>query len=272
MRISNWVMAACIAVLVVAWGVTGCEAKKPEGAAAPPETGAMKPAEAAPTPAPVPTPAPEMKPVQAPAEKAKEPGKDASAVVKACAKAPVIDGDLSDDCWKSAEIPGVWVDVYTGRAAKPMSKVYVCVDDKFVYVAFLNPETKMKNLVADATDRDGNVWEDDSNELFLDPSAGKKDYYQFIVNTKNVLYDGRGKDGSWNSNAKCAVKKMDDGWSVEIAIPLAEMEAQLPLKGQAWTANFCRNRRTEGDTQAFAWSDTGESFHNPDAFGKLKME
>jgi hypothetical protein len=164
------------------------------------------------------------------------------------------------------------VDVYTGNPAKPQGKIYVCYDDKNLYVAYYNPEPKMKNLVADATDRDGNAWEDDSNEFFVDPTAGKKDYLQFIVNTKNVLYDGKGKDGSWNSNAKTAVKKTDDAWSLEMCIPLADLGVEGSPKGTTWTANFCRNRRTEGDAQALSWSDTGESFHNPDAFGKFKME
>ena len=195
-----------------------------------------------------------------------------TAAVKACAKPPVLDGDLSDECWKDAQIAGAWTNADTGKAPKVQSKVFVCYDDKFLYVAFENPEPRMKNVVADAAERDGSVWEDDSNELFLDPSAGKKDYYQFIVNTRNVVYDGKGKDGTWNSAVKSAVKKSDTGWSVEFAIPLADMEATAPIKGQTWTANFCRNRQTEGEAESTSWADTGPSFHSPDAFGKLKME
>ncbi|KPJ52033.1 MAG: hypothetical protein AMS16_06910, partial [Planctomycetes bacterium DG_58] len=112
----------------------------------------------------------------------------------------------------------------------------------------------------------------DSNELFIDPTAGKKDYYQFIVNTEGVLYDGQGKDGSWDGKAKLAVKKTADGWSVEIAIPLSDLEVTGSPKGQTWTANFCRNRQTEGEAQAHAWADVGESFHNPEAFGKLNFK
>ena len=195
-----------------------------------------------------------------------------TAAVKPCAKAPVIDGDLSDDCWKTAQIPGAWTNVDTAKPPKVQSKVFVCYDDKFLYMAFQNPEPKMKNVVADETERDGSVWQDDSNEIFIDPSAGKKEYFQFIVNTKNVLYDGKGKDGTWNSTAKSAVKKGEDGWTLEIAIPLAEIETTAPLKGQNWTANFCRNRQAEGEPESSSWSDTGPSFHTPDAFGKLKME
>jgi len=127
----------------------------------------------------------------------------------------------------------------------------------------------MNALVAECAERDGSVWTDDSNELFIDPTAGKKDYYQFIVNSKGILLDGRAKDQDYNSKAKVAVKRMTDGWSVEFAIPLADLGVTGSPKGQTWTANFNRNRLTSGEAEAHAWADTGESFHNPEAFGKL---
>ena len=221
------------------------------------------------TPAPTTEPTPQPTPsATAPTTPAK-PGFPNPAVIGKAAAAPAIDGDLSDACWKAAEVKGIWVDVYTGTPAKPQPKAYLCYDDTNVYVGFLNPETKMKDLVCEATERDGAVWTDDSNELFIDPSAGKKDYCQFIVNTKGVIYDGRGRDGDWDSKVTVAVKKTDDGWSLEMAIPLKDLGVVGSPKGQTWTANFCRNRQTEGEAQAHGWADTSESFHNPEAFGKL---
>ncbi|KPJ52034.1 MAG: hypothetical protein AMS16_06915 [Planctomycetes bacterium DG_58] len=196
----------------------------------------------------------------------------APAPVKRCGRPPRIDGSLADPCWNTAELRGLWMDVYTGDASKLDTKAYVCYDDRNLYVAFHNPEPNMAGIVTDAGKRDGTVWEDDSNELFIDPTAGKKDYYQFMVNAKGVLYDGRGKDSSWDGKAKVAVKKMADGWSVEIAIPLSDLGVTASPGGQTWTANFCRNRQAEGEAEAYAWADTGESFHNPEAFGKLKFE
>ena len=47
------------------------------------------------------------------------PGAPAVAVVRKCAAAPTIDGDLGDVCWKRARIAGVWIDPNVGGAAKP---------------------------------------------------------------------------------------------------------------------------------------------------------
>ena len=206
-----------------------------------------------------------------PAKPAK-PGRPDVAPVRACAAAPKIDGKLDDACWKAAGIAGAWIDVYTGLPAKPQPKAFVCYDEKNLYVAFLNPESKMKDLVADTEDRDGSTWTDDSNELFIDPSAGRKDYFQLIVNTKGVLYDGQGRGGDWDGTGTVKVHKGEKMWSVEFSIPLSELGVKGSPKGQTWTANFCRNRQVTGEAEALAWSDTGESFHNPEAFGKLKME
>jgi hypothetical protein len=236
-------MFACILGLIVCLCVAGC------GKPAAPEKGKDATEPAAPL----------------------KPGSPPPAVVKRCVKPPDIDGDLSDACWKDAEIKGAWIDVHTGAPAKLQPRVYACYDDKNLYLALYNPEPKMKNVVANTTARDGHVWTDDSIEIFIEPATGGKDYFQFIVNTNNVLYDGKNKDGEWNSRARTAVKKLEDAWTLEMAIPLADLGVTGLPKG-TWAGNFCRNCHAEGEPQNISWSDTGESFHNPEAFGKLKME
>ena len=243
---SRWRLAAlvCLLGLVMCLGMLGCRSKEE----AEPETAEKVTEPAVPT----------------------KPGAPAPAVVRKCRAAPTIDGDLGDACWKRAKIAGVWIDLNTGEAAKPQPSAYVCYDDTNVYVAIHNPEPEMQNVIAYVTTRDGAVWQDDSNELFLDPSAGKKAYHQLMVNTNGVLSDGRAKDGSWDMRGEVKVKKMKDGWSVEFAIPLSDLGVTGSPKGQTWTANFCRNRL--GAREPHSWADTGPDQHNYAAFGKLKME
>jgi hypothetical protein len=211
-------------------------------------------------------------PTAAPAPEPPKAGSPEPAVVRKCAAGPVIDGDLSDACWKPAEIQGLWIDVLANRQGPQQPKVRLCYDDDNFYVVFDNPEPNMGKLVAYCGDRDGNVWEDDSNEIFLDPTAGKDPYYQFIVNTRGVMYDGRGQAGEWNSRAKAAVRKTEDAWTLEISIPLSDLGVVGSPAGQTWTANFCRNILAGGQSVSEAWADTGSNFHTPEAFGKLKME
>jgi hypothetical protein len=254
------VVVLCLLGLVMAFGVMGCKpAEKPTAGGTQAAPAGKDAAAEAPKPAEP--------------EKPMKPGAPEMATVRKCAAAPAIDGDLSDPCWKNAEVRGIWADVATGKAADPQPKAFICYDDQNLYVAFLNPEPKMDKIVAVVTDRDDAVYSDDSDEVFIDPSAGKHAYYHVIVNAKGVIYDGRGKDAEvFNGNEKVAVKMLDKAWSLEIAIPLKDIGVDYAIKGETWTANFCRNRQTEGAAQPIGWSDTGESFHNPAAFGKLKFE
>ena len=188
------------------------------------------------------------------------------------APAPKIAGDLSDACWEDAEITGDWTNVETGKTVTPKPEVFVYYDETHLYVAFLNPEPDMKSVVAEAGGRDGEVWRDDSNEIFLDPTGKRESYYQLIVNTKGVVLDGKSREWDWDCEAAVAVKMMKDAWSVEVAIPLKDMGVTGSPKGQTWVANFCRNRMTSGEPEYQAWADTGENFHNPEAFKNLTFK
>ena len=239
------IAAACLLGLVVGSGVPGCDSKPRPGETA--------------------GPAVKTKP-----QEPSKPGVPEPAVVKKCAFPPALDGDLSDACWKTAKVAGVWVNVDTGRAAGHPSAAWVSYDVENLYVAFRNDEPDLAGILAEVTERDGNVWQDDSNEVFIDPTAGRKDYYQLIVNTRGALYDGCGRDGDWDSKADVAVKMTGERWSVELAVPLSDLGVVGSPRGQTWTANFCRNRR--GEREVYAWSDTGADVHTPECFGKLRFE
>jgi len=186
--------------------------------------------------------------------------------------APTVDGDLGDEVWKGREITGEWTDVRPPRPVKDKPTVYLTCDAENLYIAFLNPEPDMKHIVASADAHDGNVWQDDSNEIFIDPTGKKESYYQIIVNSKAVVRDARDQDTEWESKAVAKVRKMEAAWSVEIAIPLASLGVEGSPKGQTWAFNFCRNRQVTGETENQTWADTGPSFHNPDAFKKLTLK
>ncbi|MCJ7822761.1 MAG: hypothetical protein MUQ26_06785, partial [Armatimonadetes bacterium] len=59
-------------------------------------------------------------------------------------------------------------------------------------------EPKRQFIRPRALKHDGNVWEDDSVEIFIDPAGDRKSYVQLIVNAAGVTYEGREKDGTWN--------------------------------------------------------------------------
>ena len=108
-------------------------------------------------------------------------------------------------------------------------------DDTYIYVAVqaMLPRPPICNI----TVRDGDVFTDDSMEIWLSNASGK--LYQFIFNTKGVLYDALPLEKigpNWNIKdyrAACTVK--DKLWTLEVALNKAELGG-----GDDWLLNLGR--------------------------------
>ena len=129
-------------------------------------------------------------------------------------------------------------------------------------------------------------------EIFIDADGDGGTYVELQVNPKGVLFDaylprpGQAQT-DWQSGMKARVKvkgtlnkpgDKDQGWQVEIAIPLKSVAGRsgkaipLPLKpGTRWRVNFYRtDRPAKGALKAWAWSPPKRpTFHALDRFGVL---
>ncbi len=213
-----------------------------------------------------------------PEEPAAPPGPFPSAEVLSTDTPPTIDGDLDDPAWKDKRLKGAMLNVYTSKVATVQSRIYVTYDAKYLYVAFDMPEPNVGGMVTRQTDpgahRDGPVWEDDSVEIFVDPLNGQKGpkYYHVVVNSRSVIHDEKVKDSRWDAPVVTAARVGTDRWTVEVAIPLANMGIKGSIKGQTWLANFCRNRQVTGTTEDTSWSDVGEEFHSWERYGHITFK
>ena len=106
---------------------------------------------------------------------------------------------------------------------------------------------------------------DDSIEMFFHPNPRSKDYYQLVVNSRGVRYDGRILDGSWDADWQAAARVGKRAWFVECRIALAS----FPERGSIWRFNVCRELRSTDPIEFHCWSDTRSAFHTPSRFGHL---
>ena len=190
-------------------------------------------------------------PVQPKREVRKEPYPLIYAVVP-----PQIDGRLDDQVWERAEpltrfytykTFGEHVDICTAYMAWDKDNLYLGVDikDKDLYVA--------------DKDDDAELWLADVAELFVKPREGPFDLYEFEFNMWNALWDihyiGWGGGGAArftvSSDTGIIVKSthkgtindwedVDEGWSVEVAIPLKAFARAVPdgpKAGDRWRFN-----------------------------------
>ncbi len=136
--------------------------------------------------------------------------------------APVtVDGRLDDAAWSQAVQMGDFVST-SGKKAPVQSKVMVAYDKQCLYLAFVGDEPNTARLKITATERDGNVFQDDSIEVYIDPANQKgREFIGLFLNAGNVQYDrNRSQAGAWNGKWDSAVSINDgESWVVELAIP-----------------------------------------------------
>ncbi len=149
-------------------------------------------------------------------------------------RAPVIDGKLEQGEWADAALLPIFKVSHgsINHLQVANADVRVKYDADNLYVGFRSNIPPAKAVLHEA---DGNLWEDDAFELHLLSPGG--DAYQFILNANGAIYDSKGGLKSYNTGAVAAAAKDGQGWSVEMAVPLAKLGN--PKTGEVWKGNFC---------------------------------
>lgn len=190
--------------------------------------------------------------------------------------APRIDGTLVDPAWKDAATSDAFK-LGDGSAPRGRTKLYMMKDDKNLYLAVecFDSEETLQSLKATAVthEQDG-IWEDDAVELFIDPNNTRVSYYQIIVNSKSVSWDGfldsPGRpDRQWQPKAEVQARVGKESWIVTLALPYASFDCSpLPASGTEWAFNVSRNRTAANELMY--WSPVfAKSSHTPEKFGRL---
>ena len=189
--------------------------------------------------------------------------------------APVLDGKLDDACWQ--ELPRVTT-FYSFFASSPTpagskTDFQIGYADKGIYLAIRFYEPNMDKLKAAITQRgDGNLWTDDSAEIYFDPAGTAVGFRKFIINslgTQAGLFqlDGANVDSTWNPDGwEVAVSKDAAGWYAELFFPYSVL-GRAPKPGDLWRFALCRFAYT--GKGLFGTSAPGAKFFNPGAFGWL---
>ena len=175
---------------------------------------------------------------------------------------PKIDGTAGDDCWQGAPAIGGFTDVHKQAAARQGTTVRLLYDDSHLYALFECAEAEPDSTIGQIKDDGGEVWRDDSVELFFDINCDRQSYSQFVV---NVLGARHPKSPDWQA----AVGRTQQGWVAEVAIPL-EMLAKAGA-GDVWGFNACRNRpaRPQAPPANSSWAPVDGSYHQPARWGYL---
>jgi hypothetical protein len=205
---------------------------------------------------------------------------------------PRLDGSLLDPVWKAAQRTRPFVETKNGGPAAFEASAKLLWDVRYLYLGI---EVQDALLIANETDHDGHLWEQDCVEVMIDPDGDGRGYFEIQVSPRGVVFDTRydarrvpkpfGRV-DWESKTRVGVSvrgELDDeiadaGYTVEIAIPWQAFSvdggpSSAPAVGEQWRANLYVMDLGPEHQRAAAWSPLGISdFHVPHRFGILVFE
>ena len=196
-------------------------------------------------------------------------------------ESPKMDGLLDDECWKTAHVHSDYYEYHKPnprRVTNTKTDCMIVYDDKGIYTGIRNWEDNISKLRQNCTKNfQGDIWTDDSGEIYFDPEAAGIGYYKFIVNSLGKYdsawrMDSANMDQNWMaSGLSCAAKILDDRWEVEFFVPWSAFHnRQGPKPGDIWTFNHSRFRfGALGWGKGFSTSAPGASGYASNKFGYL---
>lgn len=179
---------------------------------------------------------------------------------------PVIDGDLGDAVWERAERLDRFVQA-TPDEGEPISEpteVRVLYDDDAVYIAARNHDSQPERIVTTVLRRDQAHGDNDAFMVTLDTYHDHRNGFYFETNAEGAKFDaqiigegGSGPGGSagfnpdWDAVWEARSRIVEDGWTVEMAIPFWSLRYEADRTG-AWGVNFRRTIRRKSETAYWA--------------------
>ena len=140
---------------------------------------------------------------------------------------PVIDGVLSDACWKTGEWAGNYTQWVPKEGAKPSkeTQIKILYDDKNIYVAiraFDDPD----KIIRKAGRRD--EFNGDIVGINFDSYHDHRTGFEFNVTSAGqkidlLLSNPTNWDVNWNAVWYAKIGKEDSAWTVEYEIPLSQL-------------------------------------------------
>ncbi len=169
---------------------------------------------------------------------------------------PVIDGKIEAGEWQSAAVIPAFYDIY-GREdkTKPTQCKITRTKDEII-ILFECSDNSIDKLTKDITNRDGHTWENDSVEVFLDPTGTGNSHYQFAVSCSGAQYDAKDWDSNWDTYWEAKTSIGNNVWTAEMRIPLAFLGKDAINSKDTWAANFNQFTSSGSGVELSSYSPT----------------
>jgi len=186
--------------------------------------------------------------------------------------APTIDGQM-DPAYRSAGTVRLVFINGDDRQPKAPTTAYAVCTQTALYVLFRCRVADPKALAWTRRTHDSDVWQDNSVEVFLEPTGtGSGKYYQVVVNPGGTSADLLSRDPkAWNPKLKIATAVGPREWTAEIEIPFDQLGIESGRVNKVWRMNL--TRFTTAPAEDTSWCVLGDySSHVPRRFGYLWVD
>lgn len=182
---------------------------------------------------------------------------------------PLLDGQLDDEAWRKAT-PLALSSPHHEDGDWP-AEAFLAFDDEFLYLA------------AQCRMAPGAEYAGTDQPRPRDPSLAGQDRVEFLLDvdrdycvTYRLTFDHRGWTGescwgdtSWNPTWFVAADSSEETWTVEAAIPLAELSGKIPAGNEVWSLGA---QRIIPDVGFQSWTRPASILGRPEGFGYLVFD
>ena len=183
-----------------------------------------------------------------------------------------MDGDLSDEIWKSAEFRTLDViDPINSHHEMEPTRVGVTKDAKYLYLAIHSP--KRSGIEYDPMrkqrPRDADLSNRDRIRVHLDINRDYVSWWSFTFDDRGWTNDGLNDDLSWDPKYYVATKSDARAWVIEAAIPLDSLAPDEYRASAYWAMGV---ERIVPKSHVERWNSANDRTSNPDLQGILQLE
>ncbi|NQW02680.1 MAG: carbohydrate binding family 9 domain-containing protein [Acidobacteria bacterium] len=163
-------------------------------------------------------------------------------------RAPKIDGTLNDQEWALAPAQGRFIqrEPQFGWESTERTEFRILYDDKKLYLGIWAFDSDPSGIIASELKRDSGLRKGDQIKITLDTFHDHRNAFYFSTNPLGALKDansveeGRTINYDWNAVWENKTTIDEQGWYVEIAIPLSQLRFKGGPGETVWGINLCR--------------------------------
>ena len=156
-----------------------------------------------------------------------------------------IDGVIDEQAWRDTDVAKDFFMVLpadTGKAEQP-SEIRMCYDAKQIYLAAVFYNRPAGPYYVESLRRDFSFGKNDNFLMFIDPFNNQTTGFSFGANAAGAQWDGTMNNGNkvdlnWDSKWVSKVRRDQDKWVLEMAIPFKSIRYKKDVK--EWGINFSR--------------------------------